>query len=237
MFIQAVFPATLFTTTSVLTLNAWSRSSYLCENMRPPSPLPSNISGSYCPIPAGPFAFSSTIPWGSNRELTTLITRLRAVDPLSTELVCMDILTTPLSPRPRKPFGKAVIIFWSTIGLAIGYWLLFCLARISFAWNRGVSRSEGGIWSHVKSAGYILASALSGEGFDSPSLLRFCKFSPYLFYIMRDCISGTPSFRDVIFHTQWCAILAMVAVEWPQFICTLLLEFFTIFSHSLQIRY
>lgn len=26
--------------------------------------------------------------------------------------------------------------------------------------------------------------------------------------------------RDVIFHTQWCAVLAMVAVEWPQFVCT-----------------
>ena len=25
--------------------------------------------------------------------------------------------------------------------------------------------------------------------------------------------------RDVIFHTQWCAVLAMVAVEWPQFVC------------------
>ena len=26
--------------------------------------------------------------------------------------------------------------------------------------------------------------------------------------------------RDVIFHTQWCALLATVAVEWPQFVCT-----------------
>lgn len=30
---------------------------------------------------------------------------------------------------------------------------------------------------------------------------------------------GTPSMRDVMFHTQWCAVLAMVAVEWPQFVC------------------
>lgn len=33
--------------------------------------------------------------------------------------------------------------------------------------------------------------------------------------------SGTPCLRDVIFHTQWCAILAMVAVQWPQFVCAL----------------
>jgi hypothetical protein len=33
---------------------------------------------------------------------------------------------------------------------------------------------------------------------------------------MRFC---SPSLRDVIFHTQWCAALAMVAVQWPPFIC------------------
>lgn len=35
------------------------------------------------------------------------------------------------------------------------------------------------------------------------------------------CWLGTPSLRDIIFHTQWCAALAMVAVQWPGFICTL----------------
>jgi hypothetical protein len=25
--------------------------------------------------------------------------------------------------------------------------------------------------------------------------------------------------RDIFFHTQWCAALAMVAVQWPEFIC------------------
>ena len=32
-------------------------------------------------------------------------------------------------------------------------------------------------------------------------------------------LTGTPSLRDIIFHTQWCAALSMVAVEWPQFAC------------------
>ena len=31
--------------------------------------------------------------------------------------------------------------------------------------------------------------------------------------------AGTPSLRDIIFHTQWCAALAMVAVQWPMFTC------------------
>jgi len=31
--------------------------------------------------------------------------------------------------------------------------------------------------------------------------------------------------RDVFFHTQWCAALAMVAVQWPEFICNQHLSF------------
>ncbi|PPQ63149.1 hypothetical protein CVT24_005789 [Panaeolus cyanescens] len=203
--------ATLFTSTSVLTLSAWSNSSYLCQNMRPPSPLPSITStdNSFCPISAGPFAFSSTIPWGKNRELTTLITRLRAVDPFGKELLCIDLLTTPLDPGPQSPYGKAKIIFWSTIALTISYWLVVGAARIASAWGRGITRPGGGIWSRAQSAGYILASAISGERLTtSPALMRF----------------GTPSMRDIFFHTQWCTILAMVAVEWPQFIYPLLTQ-------------
>jgi hypothetical protein len=30
---------------------------------------------------------------------------------------------------------------------------------------------------------------------------------------------GTPSMRDIFFHTQWCAALAMVAVQWPRYVC------------------
>ncbi|KAF9534607.1 hypothetical protein CPB83DRAFT_901584 [Crepidotus variabilis] len=203
--------STLFTTTSVLTLNAWSNSSYLCQNMRPPSPLPqpSTLDNSYCPIAAGPFAFSSTIPWGGNRELTTLTTRLRAVDPFGKLLLCLDVATTPLDSRPKSPYGKANIIFWSTVALAISYWVVVGLARIASAWNRGISRPGRSFWGRMQSAGYILASSISGERFNtSPALLRFC----------------TPSLRDVIFHTQWCAVLAMVAVEWPQFVYPLLTQ-------------
>ncbi|KAG6813034.1 hypothetical protein H0H92_014568 [Tricholoma furcatifolium] len=202
--------ATLFTTTSVLTLNAWTNSSYFCSTLMPPSPLPSDNStdGTYCPIPAGQFAFSSTIPWGDHRALTTLTTRLRAVDPEIQELVCVDVVTTPLAPQPDSPYGQAKIIFWSTVGLAIAYWVLVGLARIISAWGRGITRHDG-LWSRAQSAGYILASAISGERFaTSPALMRFC----------------TPSMRDVMFHTQWCAVLAMVAVEWPPFVYPILTQ-------------
>ncbi|RXW25178.1 hypothetical protein EST38_g690 [Candolleomyces aberdarensis] len=203
--------ATLFTTTSILTLNAWRSSEYLCENLRPPSPLPTlaTPNTTYCPIAAGPFAFSSRIPWGNDRELTTLHTQLRAVDPFGAELVCVDVDTTPLDPNPHTIYGMANIILWSTVGLAVAYWLLVGLARISAAWKRGLSRSGKGLWPKAQSAGFILASAVSGERLaNAPALLRFC----------------TPSLRDVIFHTQWCALLGMVAVQWPQFAYPLLTQ-------------
>ena len=208
----------------MLTLSIWSNSTYLCQNLRPPSPLPPIVSSdnTYCPVAAGPFAFSTTIPWGKNRELTTLITRLRAVDPFGNELVCLDMYTTPLDPRPDSPYGKANIIFWSTVALAAAYWIVIGIARIASAWNRGITRPGGGVWSRAQSAGFILASAISGERLaTSPALMRFCtsvdSYNVVLIYL---CYVATPSMRDVIFHTQWCTILAMVAVEWPQFVCT-----------------
>lgn len=169
-------PATLFTSTSVLTLNAYTNSSYLCSSLRPPSPLPplaGNIT-SYCPIPAGPFSLSSSIPWGKHRSLTTLNTRLRAVDPFGTPLFCLDVSTTPLDPQPDNPYGDARVIFWATVGLAIAYWVVVGIARIVSAWNRGITRPERGLWSRAQSAGFILASAISGERLaTSPALMRF----------------------------------------------------------------
>jgi hypothetical protein len=141
------------------------------------------MDNTYCPVDAGPFAFSSTIPLGDNRELTTLITQLRAVDPLGNELVCLEIFTTPLEPQPHSLYGKADIIFWSTIALAIAYWAIIGIARISSAWGRGITRPGRGIWSRAQSAGFILASAVSGERLaTSPALMHFCMFSdPYCY--------------------------------------------------------
>lgn len=175
--------ATLFTTTSVLTLNVYSNSSYLCSAIFPPSPLPTLNSSSsanegYCPIPAGPFAFGSVVPWGGNRALTTLDTRLRAVDPFSSELLCIDVYTSPMNPEPDSPFGIANAIFWGTVSLAIAYWVVVGIARIISAWGRGITRHDRGLWSRAQSAGFILASAISGERLStSPALLRFCTWS------------------------------------------------------------
>ncbi|KAL0950094.1 hypothetical protein HGRIS_010095 [Hohenbuehelia grisea] len=203
--------ATLFTTTSVLTFNAYTNSTYFCSALRPPSPLsaPDNTTGTYCPIPSGEFALSSLIPWGDDRALTTLTTRLRAVNPFSQEVLCLEVSTLPLDPSPHSPYGRARAIFWFTVAMTIAYWAVVGIARIVAAWGRGTSRTSRGLWARAQSAGFILASAISGERLaTSPALLRF----------------STPSMRDIIFHTQWCATLAMVAVEWPSFAYPLLTQ-------------
>ena len=169
----------------MLTLDIWSNSSYLCQNLRPPSPLPpvDPTDGTFCPVNAGPFAFSSTIPWGNTRELTTLITQLRAVDPFGNDLVCLNIFTTPLDPQPHSLYGKAAVILWSTVALTVAYWVVIGIARIASAWGRGITRPGRGIWSRAQSAGFILASAVSGERLaTSPALMHFCMFSdPYCY--------------------------------------------------------
>jgi hypothetical protein len=131
----------------------------------------------YCPIAAGPFAFSSSIPWSSSHELTTQNTQIHAVDPYGSDLLCLNLDTTPLGPRRLgSAYGRASIIFWATVTLAIVYWLVIGITRIVSAWGRGSSRSGSGIWPKVEGAGFILASAISGERLaTSPALLRFCE--------------------------------------------------------------
>ncbi|KAK7696206.1 hypothetical protein QCA50_000859 [Cerrena zonata] len=202
--------STLFTISNMLTFPVGDFNTFFCNSLRPASPLPALSDGqqNYCPLEPGQFALSTSVSPGSNFELATYYTRIRALDPGSNELLCVDVTTTPLDPGPLdSPYGHARIIFWGTVGLAIGYWLVVGLARLVSAWGRGSTRSGPGAWARIESAGFILASAISGERLaTSPALMRFC----------------TPSLRDIIFHTQWCAALSMVAVEWPQFAYPLL---------------
>ena len=199
--------ATLFTSTDQLTFNVWNNGSYFCATLRPPSPLPS-LSGNadnntYCPLAPGPLAFSTVSRFPEAYELGTFITRLRVLDPGQIEMLCIDIPVTPLKPNPDSVFGAARVILYGSAALALSYWLLVGIARVVSAWDRGLA--SPGIWRRVESAGFIFASALSGERLaNSPALLRFC----------------TPSLRDIVFHCQWCAALAMVAIRWPQFVCT-----------------
>jgi hypothetical protein len=120
------------------------------------------------------------MPWGHNRALTTLITRLRAVDSFDSELVCIDVATTPLEPSEKEgPYGEARLFLWANVALAGAYWIVVGVARIVSAWGRGATRNGRGVWGRIQSGGFILASAISGERLaTSPALIRFCTFLP-----------------------------------------------------------
>lgn len=164
--------------TTTLTISTYSNGFYLCDRIRPPSPLPSLTpsNATYCPISVGPYAFAVSMPFDSRNVLTTMNTQLRALDTNEQEILCLTVATTPLQPGPpSSPYGNAHIIFWATVGLAIAYWLIVGIARIIAAWGRGLSRPGPSIWHRVQSAGFIVASAISGERLAaSPALLRFC---------------------------------------------------------------
>ncbi|KAF8450235.1 hypothetical protein L210DRAFT_3386287 [Boletus edulis BED1] len=203
-------PATLFLDTTTLTISTYSNEFFLCNVIRPPSPLPTLTSPNmtYCPIQVGQYAFSVSMPSNAKNLFTTMNTQLRALDTNEQEILCLTVATTPLQPGPLdSPYGTAHTIFWATVGLAITYFLIVGIARITAAWGRGLSRPGPGIWHRVQSTGFVLASAISGERLaTSPALMRFC----------------SPSLRDIMMHTQWCAALSMVAVQWPPFIYPLL---------------
>lgn len=79
-------------------------------------------------------------------------------------------------------YGDAGIIFWVSVALCIAYWATIGIARIAAAWGRGGSGSSRSAWSRLEGAGYILASAISGERFAAtPALLRFSKWLVAIF--------------------------------------------------------
>ncbi|KZT71554.1 hypothetical protein DAEQUDRAFT_763781 [Daedalea quercina L-15889] len=202
---------TLFTVTEELTFQVWNNNSFFCSTLRPPTDQLGNATqGDYCPFPAGPFGLATTVRLPTDYELATFQTRLYALDPDQNLLFCMNLNTTILDPGVNgSVYGHATIIFWISVALAIGYWIVVGIARLVSAWGRGSTRMGTGLWARVESAGFVLASAISGERLaNSPALMRYC----------------TPSLRDIIFHTQWCAALAMVAVQWPTFVYPLLAQ-------------
>lgn len=140
--------------------------------------------------------------------------------------MCVDVDTTPLQPRELdSAYGLAGIILWASIALAAAYWVIVALARLLSAWGRRAGWSGRGAWAGVETLGFVVASAVSGEAFaKTPALLRFGERENIgVDHCTHLLTQVTPSMRDIFFHTQWCAAVGMVAVQWPQFVCTLFL--------------
>ncbi|CAE6522581.1 unnamed protein product [Rhizoctonia solani] len=207
---QTNLSTTLIYTTSVATMDVFSNRTYFCLHVVPPAPnAPQSYTSTDCRVPAGELAFGIQSPLPRDYQLVTLNTRIQVLDTSNPakELACVDVGVTPIRDTGvGGSFDWAGALFWLSVGLAMAYWVVVGLARIAAAWRRG-SWDSNQRWVYIRWAGTVLASAISGERLAaSPALLRF----------------ATPSMRDIIFHTQWCACLAMVAVEWPNFVYPIL---------------
>ncbi|CAE6411879.1 unnamed protein product [Rhizoctonia solani] len=201
---------TLIYSTSIATSDVFSNKTFFCFHIVPPVPYaPRSYNDTDCIVPAGQLAFGIHSPLPHDYQLVTLNTRVQILDTSNPakELACVDVGVTPIvDTGVGGSFNYAGILFWVSVGLAIAYWVIVGLARIAAAWRRG-SWDSNQRWVYIRWAGTVLASAISGERLAaSPALLRF----------------ATPSMRDIIFHTQWCACLAMVAVDWPNFVYPIL---------------
>ncbi|KAG8688414.1 hypothetical protein FRC09_012918 [Ceratobasidium sp. 395] len=204
------YSTTLIYTTSIATFTVFTNRTFFCLNTVPPAPIPPQpYTDTNCVIPAGSLAFGLSTPIKHPYQLVTLNTRIQVLDTSNPakELACVDVGVTPIQDSGvGGSFDIAGVLFWTSVGLAMGYWVVVGAARIAAAWRRG-SWDSNQRWVYIRWAGTVLASAISGERLAaSPALLRF----------------ATPSMRDIIFHTQWCACLAMVAVEWPTFVYPIL---------------
>ncbi|RSH82219.1 hypothetical protein EHS25_005929 [Saitozyma podzolica] len=208
--------ATLFSTTTVGSISVYSSTSWLCNSV-----FPSNLTEpyypfntTYCPLPAGPFAINLTIPLYRSYGLTTLSTEVRIVDTSlsANTIACVDIDVTPYN----RDGWYYELFLWLPVAIAVGFWATSWTARFTAGWIvgsgvAGYETKEGSATrivaankreARMRKWGTMIVSGLSGERLSvSGGLLRFV----------------TPGLRDVMYHIQFCSILGMIAVNWPEF--------------------
>ncbi|WWC89514.1 uncharacterized protein L201_004438 [Kwoniella dendrophila CBS 6074] len=216
--------ATLFTNTKAATWNVYQSTSWLCNSVFPSDPLPQPYypyNTTYCPVPAGNFAINVTIPLYNSYALTTLQTEIRIVDTTleAANLACIDI---KVSPYNRKGWYYKFFL-WLPVSLAIGFWLVSWSARFLTGWIVGSGMAE---YNQKESSALKMAGMNNTNGGPSKKDLRLRKWGTMIISGLsgeRLSVSGgllrfaTPTLKDIIFHIQFCTMLGMIAVNWPEF--------------------
>ncbi|TIA85657.1 hypothetical protein E3P99_03924 [Wallemia hederae] len=196
--------ATLLVHSRALSFELYDRPLSLCEHV-----LGSNSSSNdpACPAPEGQVAIGVSTPLPEPAAfndhpyaLTTLINTLRLLDASNParELACVDVPFTPYYPEGW--FYK--LIFWIPVSTCIAFLVVQSVARIGTAYRKAKATKFVRVWASRQRLETSLVGGISGQMFSTtPGLLRFV----------------TPSVGNIILHTQWCAALGMVAVNWPSF--------------------
>ncbi|TIC67081.1 hypothetical protein E3Q01_01475 [Wallemia mellicola] len=196
--------ATLLVHSRALSFELYDQPLSLCDHV-----LGANSSSNEpaCPAPEGRIAIGVATPLTDPAKfnnhpyaLTTLVNTLRLLDASdpATELACVDVPFTPYYPDGW--FYE--LIFWIPISIAIAFFVVQSIARISTAYRKAKSTKFVRTWAGRQRLETSVIGGISGQMFSTtPGLLRFV----------------SPSVGNIILHTQWCAVLGMIAVNWPSF--------------------
>ncbi|PWN51458.1 hypothetical protein IE53DRAFT_386168 [Violaceomyces palustris] len=200
--------STLSVQTKFLTFPVFSLNTYVCDQLYPTLPDPDNqlITPAGCLYGAGEVGFGIAVPLNDTYTLGSLWTQIRLSDTSSPprDIACIEVTVSPY--HEEKWYWD--LIFWFPVALTVGYFVVTSLARVVTAITARAksfrSKAREGSAPHIikdKLSPTIVASLSGQQLVMSPALLRF----------------ATPGCWDVITHTQFVALLAMVAVRWSEF--------------------
>ena len=196
--------ATLLVHSRALSFELYDKPLSLCDHV-----LPSNATSSdpSCPANEGEIAIGVATPLppkASHNQhpyaLTTLVNTFRLLDASNPalEIACIDVPYTPYYPNG----WFYSLIFWIPVSIAIAYLILISVARFGSAYRKSKLTKMIRVWAGRQRLETAVIGGISGQMFSTtPGLLRFV----------------TPSVGNIILHTQWCATLGMIAVNWPSF--------------------
>ncbi|TIB40497.1 hypothetical protein E3P86_00663 [Wallemia ichthyophaga] len=196
--------ATLLVHSRALSFELYDNPVSLCDHV-----LGSNSTSNHpaCPAPQGQVAIGVHTPLPEPAAfashpyaLTTLVNTLRLLDASdpAREMACIDVPLTPYYPNGW--FYK--LIFWIPVSTCISFLVVQSIASIGAAYRKAKTTKFVRTWASRQRLETSLVGGISGQMFsNTPGLLRFV----------------TPSVGNIILHTQWCAALGMVAVNWPSF--------------------
>lgn len=196
--------ATLLVHSRALSFELYDQPLSLCDHVLGSNSTSNNPA---CPAPEGQVAIGVSTPLPEPAAfnthpyaLTTLVNTLRLLDASdpARELACVDVPFTPYYPDGW--FYK--LIFWIPVSTCITFLVVQSIARIGAAYRKAKATKFVRTWAGRQRLETSLVGGISGQMFSTtPGLLRFV----------------TPSVGNIILHTQWCAALGMVAVNWPSF--------------------
>lgn len=200
--------ATIITSANVLSYSAFSNNSALCSS------IVAENGTAGCPYGPGPFGLGLEIPLKDAYPFTSIDTQIRILDTSSPslELACIDINTTPY----YKEYFAYKLVLWLTAGLVLAWLLTMLIARTWAAHTSSVLDREAELASSLtarlsprslrEEMGPVFWDLAGGATLQASAALR--RFA-------------TPCTRDVLWSIQFAAMLGMVAVEWPNFVCEL----------------